>query len=76
MNTTQPIYNNYSIRQILAKMPDSLRKYKLHRNMYVKNCIEVYNIKKSGINLRTANNIEKANFLLVNFYLKLDGIIN
>jgi hypothetical protein len=57
-------------------MPDSLRKYKLHRNMYVKNCIEVYNIKKSGINLRTANNIEKANFLLVNFYLKLDGIIN
>jgi hypothetical protein len=76
MTTTQPIYNNYSIRQILDKLPTSLKSCKLHRNMYINNCIEVYNIKKSGINLTTANGIENSNFLLIQFYLKLDGIIN
>lgn len=75
MTTTEPIYNNYSIRQILDKLPTSLKSFKLHRNMYINNCIEVYKIKKSGINLETANSIENSNFLLIQFYLKLDGII-
>lgn len=76
MKSTEPIYNGYSLRQILSKLPDSLKQFKPHRKQYIQNCIEVYNIEKSGINTQNLESIKNANFLLIQFYLKLDGIIN
>jgi len=63
------IYNGYNIRQILSKMDLKMKSCKLHRNQYIKNCIEVYKIEKSGFNLNYAELIRNSNFILTKMYL-------
>lgn len=70
MNSKTIIYNNKSIRQILANMPIELRKFKIHRNLYINNCIEVYEAETSKINLGYAELLRKSNSLLIQFYYK------
>ena len=50
MKTTEPIYNGYSLREILSNLPDELKQFKPHKRQYIQNCIEIYQIEKSGIN--------------------------
>jgi hypothetical protein len=71
MNSQTIIYNNKSIRQILSNMPDELKKFKIHRNMYIQNCIEVYKSESSKTNLNYAELIRHSNFLIIQFYLNL-----
>jgi hypothetical protein len=71
MNSQTIIYNNKSIRQILSNMPDELRKFKIHRNMYVQNCIKVHKSETSQTNLNYAELIRHSNFLIIQFYLNL-----
>jgi hypothetical protein len=70
INSQQIIYNGYNIREILSKMPIELRKFKLHRNMYIKNCIEVYFCEKNKTNLGHADRVRYSNFLFIQFYNK------
>lgn len=70
MNSKTIIYNNKSIRQILSNMPIELRKFKIHRNMYINNCIEVYEAETSKINLSYAELLRNSNSLLIQFYYK------
>ena len=67
INTEKQIYNGYSIRQILAKMPKNM--LKIHKILYIKNCIEVYNNEKHNVNLGLCELIRNSNFMLINMYL-------
>lgn len=69
MNTTYPIYNGKSIRQIIANMHPNLRACKVHRNLYIKNCIEVFKLENAKVNLSFAECIRNSNFNLTLFYL-------
>ena len=71
INSETIIYNNKNIRQILSNMPIELRKFKMHRNMYIKNCIEVYKAETSKINLGYAELLRHSNSLLIQFYYNL-----
>jgi hypothetical protein len=64
------IYNGKNIRQILSKMDLKLRACKMHRNLYVKNCIEVHKSETSGFNLNYAQLIRNSNFNLTRLYLE------
>ena len=66
INTTQPIYNGYSIRYILAHLPRNMAK--VHRKLYIQNCIEVYRSEKAKMNLGYAECIRNSNHFLITFY--------
>lgn len=66
MTTTAPIYNGRSIREILQNLPANMPK--VHRNLYIKNCLQVYNNENTGANLDDCETIRNANFNLINFY--------
>lgn len=69
MKTTEKIYNDYSIRDMLRRMPEGLRKFKRHRNLYIQNCLEVYECESKGFNLSYAQCIRNSNFNLLKTYL-------
>ncbi len=68
MTTTAPIYNGYSIRYILAHLPRNMAK--VHRKLYVKNCIEVYRNEQAKMNLGYNECLRNSNFNLIVFYNK------
>lgn len=70
INSETVIYNGLNIRQILERLPKKLRKFKIHRNLYIQNCIEVYNCEKSKMNLNYANCIRNSNFILLKMYFE------
>jgi len=67
MNTQIKIYNNLSIRQILNKLP--LGMAKMHKMLYINNCIFIYKNEPNGYNLGYCELIRNANFNLINLYL-------
>ena len=71
INSTQIIYNGYSIRQILSKMPTKLRAFKKHRNLYIQNCILIYEFEKAKINLGYCEASRNMNFNLIKMYLNI-----
>ncbi len=71
MKSADKIYNNLSIREILERMPDSLRKFKLHRNLYISNCIFIYECERDKINLSMSNLYRNSNFNLIKMYYQL-----
>ena len=70
MNSQTIIYNNKSIRQILSNMPIELKTFKIHRNLYIKNCIEIYKSESSKTNLNYVELLKNSNSLLIKFYYK------
>jgi hypothetical protein len=68
MKSTDKIYNDLSIREILERMPDSLRKFKLHRNLYISNCIFVYECERDKINLEYSSLTRNTNHLIIKMY--------
>lgn len=71
ISSTQIIYNGYSIRQILSKMPNKLKQFKPHRNLYIENCILIYENEKVKMNLEYCNASRNMNFNLIKMYLNL-----
>ncbi len=63
MDTTTPIYNGYSVRQILANLPDGMTRNEKRR--YIYNCIEVYRNEIADTNLGYNDKIRYSNFLLI-----------
>lgn len=70
INSETVIYNGLNIRQILERMPKKLRQFKLHRNQYIKNCIEVYECEQNQINLNYANCVRNSNFILIKMHFE------
>lgn len=68
ITSTTKIYNNLSIREILERMPIKLRKFKLHRNLYISNCLIVYQCEKDKINLGYSNVVRNSNFNIIKMY--------
>jgi hypothetical protein len=71
INSTPIIYNGYSIRQILSKMPPKLKSFKPHRNLYIENCIIIYENELTKTNLGYCEAIRNMNFNLIKIYLNL-----
>lgn len=71
ISSNQIIYNGYSIRQILSKMPPKLRAFKKHRNLYVENCILVYQNELNKTNLGYCEATRNMNFNLIQMYINL-----
>lgn len=71
ISSTQIIYNGYSIRQILSKMPTKLKAFKPHRNLYIENCILIYENEKAKINMEYCQASRNTNFNIIKMYLKL-----
>ncbi len=71
ISSTQEIYNGYSIKQILSKMPPKLRAFKKHRNLYIENCILIYQNELLGINLGYCEASRNMNFNLIKMYINL-----
>ena len=69
MKTTDPIYNGYSIRYIISHLPEGMAK--IHKKMYLKNCIEVFENEKNGFNLGYCESIRNYNFNMIRFYNNL-----
>ena len=67
MQTTEPIYNGLSIRQIIARFNPKMCKQ--HKKMYLRNCIEVYNNERAKVNLALNEQIRNTNFNLTLLYL-------
>lgn len=71
MKSTDIIYNGKNIRQILSNMPKKLREFKPHRNLYIENCILVYEFEMNKINLGYCEATRNFNFQLIKMYLTL-----
>lgn len=69
ISSTQIIYNGYSIRQILERMPAKLRAFKPHRNLYIENCILIYENENAKMNLEYCQASRNLNFNLIKMYL-------
>lgn len=71
ISSTQVIYNGYSIRQILSRMPPKLRALKRHRNLYIQNCILIYENELNKINIDYCEAVRNTNFNLIKMYLNI-----
>jgi len=67
MNTTAPIYNGKSIRQILSNLPKNM--IKKHKKDYINNCVFVFKNESEGYNLDYCKLVRDSNFRLISFYL-------
>lgn len=67
INTTEPIYNGYSLRQLINRLNPKM--IKSHRKWYLKNCLEVFFNEKHQINLTYNECLRNTNFNLTKFYL-------
>ena len=67
INTQKPIYNGFSIRQILKKLPVNM--VKIHKIQYIDNCIFVYRNEAKKYNLAYCELTRSANFNLIKTYL-------
>jgi hypothetical protein len=68
IKSTDKIYNGLSIREILTRMPTGLREFKLHRNIYINNCIFVYECERDKVNLEYSNATRNTNNLIIKMY--------
>lgn len=61
--TTQPIYNGYSIRQILSNFPKTFSK--LEKRLYLKNCISVFRKEQGKVNESFNQATRNSNFVMI-----------
>jgi len=61
--TTQPIYNGYSIREILNKFPKTFSK--LEKVLYLKNCIKVFKKEEAGTDSGYIEAVKNSNFRMI-----------
>jgi len=70
MKTTEPIYNGYSIRQILNNFPETFSS--AEKRFYIKNCIEVNRIEKSGLNRHLLEGLRNFNFAMIRRHYEMN----